>query len=166
VGPRTCRNDVDRGKILPLGEVELRPLDRPARSQSLYRLCDALTASATHLAQFTDDTYICATEKHERLVLCKLQRGLTAVNSWCERWNIKISEGKTRVIYFSRRIPDSVLQLNGRDIPFVHNVTHLGVIFNRRMTSRHHGERTADKALRTNVLLLLLLLLLLLVERY
>jgi hypothetical protein len=34
---RTGLNDVDR-KILPLPGLELCPLDRPARSQSLYRL--------------------------------------------------------------------------------------------------------------------------------
>jgi hypothetical protein len=34
---------------------------------------------------FRPDTCIFATEKHEHRVLCKLQRCLTAVNSWCER---------------------------------------------------------------------------------
>jgi hypothetical protein len=32
--------------------------------------------------------------KHERRILRKLQRGLTAVKSCCERWNVKINEGK------------------------------------------------------------------------
>jgi hypothetical protein len=35
VDPRT---DLERRKILPLPGLELRPLGRPARSQSLYRL--------------------------------------------------------------------------------------------------------------------------------
>jgi hypothetical protein len=61
------------------------------------------TAPGTHLAQFADDTCIYATEKHERLhVLCKLQRGLTAVGSSCESCNLKIDEKKTQLIYFSR----------------------------------------------------------------
>jgi hypothetical protein len=38
VDPRTCLHDVEKGKILTLPELELRPLDRPARSQSLYRI--------------------------------------------------------------------------------------------------------------------------------
>jgi hypothetical protein len=93
------------------------------------------------------------TETHERCVLCKLQRGLTAMKSWCERWNTDTNEGKCKTINFSRRIrfPDDVLQLNGRDIPFVNNVTYLGVTFDRRMTLRRHMERTATKALRTYV---------------
>jgi hypothetical protein len=38
VGPRTSLDDVERRKILPLPALELRPLGRPARSQSLYQL--------------------------------------------------------------------------------------------------------------------------------
>jgi hypothetical protein len=55
---------------------------------------------------------------------CKLQRGLTAVNLWCEHWKIKISEWKTHTIYFSRRpmVPEDVIQLNGRGNIFVNNV--------------------------------------------
>jgi hypothetical protein len=45
---------------------------------SLY-INDAPAAPGTHLALFADDTSTYATEKHERLVLCKLQRGLTTV---------------------------------------------------------------------------------------
>jgi hypothetical protein len=88
------------------------------RGFSRFRLClsiyiyiyiyiyinDALAAPGTHLALFADDTCIYATEKHERRVLCNLQRGFTAVNSWCERWNMKINEGKTQATYFSRRL--------------------------------------------------------------
>jgi hypothetical protein len=100
---------------------------------SLY-INDAPAAPGTHLALLADDICIYATEKYERRVLCKLQRGLAVVNSWCERWNININVRKTRAIYFSRRlrVPDDVLQLNGRDIPFVNNVTYLGVTFDRR----------------------------------
>jgi hypothetical protein len=92
---------------------------------SLY-INDALAAPGTQLALFEEDTCIYATEKHERRVLCKLQRGLAVVNSWCERLTIKINEGKTQATYFSRRlrVPEDVLQLNGRGIfPFVNNVT-------------------------------------------
>jgi hypothetical protein len=38
MGPRTDVDDVERRKILPLLGLELRPLCRPACSQSLYRL--------------------------------------------------------------------------------------------------------------------------------
>jgi hypothetical protein len=38
VDPRASLDDVERRKILPLPRLELRPLCRPSRSQSLYRL--------------------------------------------------------------------------------------------------------------------------------
>jgi hypothetical protein len=38
VGPRAGLDDVEKRKFLSLSELELRPLGRPARSQSLYRL--------------------------------------------------------------------------------------------------------------------------------
>jgi hypothetical protein len=38
VGPRTYLDDVEKRKFLTLSGLELRPLGRPARSQSLYRL--------------------------------------------------------------------------------------------------------------------------------
>jgi hypothetical protein len=38
VGPRASLDDVEKRKFLPLPRLELRPLRRPARSQSLYRL--------------------------------------------------------------------------------------------------------------------------------
>jgi hypothetical protein len=94
------------------------------------------TVLGTHLALFSDDICIYATEKRERHVLCRLQHGFTAMKSWCEQWNIKINKEKTQVIYFSRRlrVPEDMLQLNGRDIPFVNNLTYLGVTFSRMMT--------------------------------
>jgi hypothetical protein len=112
---------------------------------------EAPAAPRTHLALFVDYTCIYITEKHKRRVLCKLQCGLIAVNSWCEQWNIKINEGKTKAIHFSGRLrlPEDVLQLNGQNIPFVNNVMYLGVTFNRRMTWRLHIKRTVTKDLCT-----------------
>jgi hypothetical protein len=53
--------------------------------------------------------------------------------AWCELWNIKINDNKTRAIYFTyrNRPPDSLLTLNGQDIPFVNSVKYLSVIFRR-----------------------------------
>jgi hypothetical protein len=97
---------------------------------SLY-INDASAAAGIHLALFADDTCIYATEKYEHRVFSKLQRGLTAVGSWYQRWNINISQEKTHAVYFSRRrtVPEDDLQLNGRNIPFANSVKYLGVTF-------------------------------------
>jgi hypothetical protein len=74
---------------------------------------DAPAAPGTHLALFAGDTCIYMTGKRKHHVLCKLQYELTAVNSWCERWNIKINEGRTQVISPKHiRFPNDILQLN------------------------------------------------------
>jgi hypothetical protein len=88
-------------------------------------------------------------ESKEDFVVRKLQRGLSSMEAWCKRWNIKINEDKTQGIYFSRsrRPPVSHLTLNGRT--FVNSVKYLGVIFDRRVTWRLHIELIEAKAFRT-----------------
>jgi hypothetical protein len=111
---------------------------------SLYTTCKLMIPPpptiGVNLALFTDDTSLYATEHKEGYVLRKVQRGLNSMLAWCERWINKINEDKTRAIYFShqRRPPDSLLTLNGRNIPFVNSVKYLGVIFDKRMTWRLH----------------------------
>jgi hypothetical protein len=60
---------------------------------------------------------------------------------------------KTRAIYFSReqRPPNSLLTLNGRNIPFVNSVKYLGIIFDKRMSFTLHIEAIEAKAFRTFV---------------
>jgi hypothetical protein len=76
------------------------------------------------------------TDRKEVYVLKKLQRGLSAIETWRERWNIKINEDRTQAIYFSHtlRPPEAHLTPNGRNIPlFVNHVQYLGVIFHKRI---------------------------------
>jgi hypothetical protein len=87
----------------------------------------------------------------EGYVLRKIQHGLDSLAAWCERWNIKTNEDKTRAIYFTHRNrpPDSLPTLNGWNIPFINSVKYLGVIFDKRMTWRLHMEMIEAKAFRT-----------------
>jgi hypothetical protein len=96
------------------------------------------------LALYADGTCLYATER-------KFQHGLNSMAAWCERWNIKINEDKTRAIYFSHRIkpPETLLTLNGRNIPFVNCVKYLGLIFDKIITWRPHIEMILAKAFRT-----------------
>jgi hypothetical protein len=95
-------------------------------SPTLYNIYinDTPQKPGVHLALFSDDTCLYASECKEGYVLRTLQRGLDAIEKWCEQWNIKINEEKTQAIYVShrRRLPKSHLKLNGRNIPFVNNL--------------------------------------------
>ena len=73
------------------------------------------------------------------------------METWCEKWNIKINEDKTQAIYFSHqnRLVETQLTLKGRNIPFVNNVKYLSVTFDRKITWRPHIERIEAKAFST-----------------
>jgi hypothetical protein len=100
---------------------------------------------------FAVDTCIYSTDRKEVYVLRKLQRGLSAIETWCERWNIKINETKTQAVYFSRRLrpPEARLLFSGQNIHFVNHVKYLGVIFDKRITWRLRIEIIEAKAFRT-----------------
>jgi hypothetical protein len=78
-----------------------------------------------YLGLFADDTHIYATDRKESYVLRKLQRGLSAIEMWCESWNIKINEIRLRssiflinlgplrlIIHWMDRISPSSVMLN------------------------------------------------------
>jgi hypothetical protein len=57
VGPRAGLDNVEKRKFLPPPGLELLPLGRPARSQSLYRLSRKTCCSKS--ARFHRPSYIC-----------------------------------------------------------------------------------------------------------
>jgi hypothetical protein len=76
------------------------------------------------------------TDRKVDYVLRKLQQGLNSTAAWCEWSNIEINKDKSQAIYFSRWIspPDSLLMVNGWNIPFVNSVQYLGEIFDKKIT--------------------------------
>jgi hypothetical protein len=103
VNPAGCMTAILhlREKLFPVGFVP-RLYHKDQQDREIPYVNDTPMALGTHLALFADDTYIYV--KHKPCVPCKLQHSLTAVNSWCECWNIKINVGKTWTIYFTRRL--------------------------------------------------------------
>jgi hypothetical protein len=121
-------------------------------SPTLYSLYinDTPQTPGVYLDLFADDTCKYTTYRKEVYIFRKLQRGLSAIETWSERWNIKINEGRTLAIYFSHRLrpPEAHLTLNGRNIPFVNHVKYLGVIFDKRRTWRLHIKKIEAKTFR------------------
>jgi hypothetical protein len=52
---------------------------------------DARQTPVIYIALFADDTCLYATDRKEGFVVRKPQRGLSSMETWCERWNIKIN---------------------------------------------------------------------------
>jgi hypothetical protein len=136
--PRDIQAGVPQGSIL---------------SPTLYSVYvnDTPQTPDVYLGLFADDTCIYATERKEGYILRNLQWGLSAIETWCECWNLKINEHKAQAIYFSHRLRslEAHLTLNGQNIPFINHVKYLGVILDKRIIWRLHTEMIEAKALRT-----------------
>jgi hypothetical protein len=65
---------------------------------STYYINNRPETSGVYLGFFADDTCLYATDRKEGYVLRKLQRGLSAIETWCERWDIKVNVDKTQAI--------------------------------------------------------------------
>jgi hypothetical protein len=114
------------GELSTPREIQVGVPQGSVLAPTLYRLYinDIPPTPGVHLALFADDTCIYATDCKESYVLRKLQRRLNAMAEWCEKWNIKINEAKTRAVYFSKRLKqvETYHTLNGRAISFVNDV--------------------------------------------
>jgi hypothetical protein len=94
------------------------------------------------------EPHVHATDRNEVYALRKMQRGLSAIETWCKHWNLKNNKDKTQAIYFSLILwhPEAHLTLNVQNIPFGNHEKYLGVTFNKRITWRQHIEMTKAKA--------------------
>jgi hypothetical protein len=112
---------------------------------------DIPQTSGVYLGLFADDTSMYATDQKEGYVLRNLQRDLSASETWCESWNMKINEDKTQAICFSHRLrpPEAHLTLNRRNIPFVNHEEYFCVILNKRNTWRLYMAMFEAKAFET-----------------
>jgi hypothetical protein len=95
-------------------------------SPTLYTLYinDRSQTPGVYLGLFAYDTCIYVTDRKESYVFRKLQRDLSAIETWCESSNIKINDYKTQAMYFFHwlRPPEAHLTLNWRNISFVNHV--------------------------------------------
>jgi hypothetical protein len=76
-----------RANSPPPPEIYRQECQRLRLSPILYSLYtnDTPQTLGVYLALFADDTCLYSTDREEGHVLRKLQRGLTAMESWCKR---------------------------------------------------------------------------------
>jgi hypothetical protein len=111
----------------------------------------AFLTPGAYLPLFADETGIYPTDRKERYVIRKLQGGLSSMESWDGRWNVKINADRIQAIYFFRGNgpAESHLTLKGRNIPFTNQVKYPDVIFDGKVTSRYHKTMIEIKTFRT-----------------
>jgi hypothetical protein len=81
------------GEISTPREMQGGVLQGSVLSPTLYIMYinDATQTPGVHLALVADDTCLYATVCKEGFVVRKLQSGLSKMQTWCERWNIRIN---------------------------------------------------------------------------
>jgi hypothetical protein len=89
---RKCRVSVE-GELSSPRDIQAGVPQGSVLSPTLYSIFinDTPQTSGVYLGLFVDDTCMYATDRNEGYFLRKLQRGLSAIETWCERWNILFS---------------------------------------------------------------------------
>ena len=80
----------------------------------------------------------------------KLEYSFKRINSYFRRWKIKLNEGKSEAIYFTKRmarrfIPAKELVLNSTPIRWSRVVKYLGLFLDEKLTFKKHVERTNER---------------------
>jgi hypothetical protein len=109
-----------KGKMSTPREIQAGVLQGYILAPTLYSLYINDAPKNVFIWSFLLMTYsIYCTDCKEGYVLRTLHCSLTLMESWCERWNIKINEYKTQASYFSLRCRPvrAHLILNSQNIP-------------------------------------------------
>ena len=70
-------------------------------------ICDTPAEPGTYKALYADDTCLFATERNPSQALIKMQKSLDSIESWSNRWNIKINPEKNKGHTLHQRTQDN-----------------------------------------------------------
>lgn len=107
----------------------------------------------TDSACYADDT-AAYTSANRTITICKrLQRSLSRIEKYYDKWKIKINPAKTQAIIFPfnnqrRRIPTTALTLGNIPIEYSGSVKYLGVTLDRKLIFREHIDQIRTKTAR------------------
>ena len=95
---------------------------------------------------FADDCAIWVTSKDHLENHNNMQAALKTITDWTQKWQLSISTAKTKAVYFSygTKNPPPLKLLND-EIEYVTKMRYLGVLFDRRLTWKHHIEHVKEK---------------------
>uniref|UniRef100_V5GNF3 Putative RNA-directed DNA polymerase from transposon X-element n=1 Tax=Anoplophora glabripennis TaxID=217634 RepID=V5GNF3_ANOGL len=103
----------------------------------------------TTVCLYADDTAITARSLNPDMAKRYLQRAVSQLEDWCNRWKVAINPEKSTGIMFSRRYqtrPQGHVKFNGEDIQWATTVKYLGVTLDRTLTWKPHVEAVTRKA--------------------
>ena len=100
---------------------------------------------------FADDTLITGQSKYPNLAADQVQRNITLLEDWLQKWKIQINPQKCQAIVYSKktsilRNPPPPLTINGEAINWNHTVKYLGITLDEKLLYRNHINHSIGKA--------------------
>ena len=103
--------------------------------------------SVCHL--FADDSNLLKSTKNIQPAVESINRDLSKINDWCNKWLVTMNDDKIKTILYSRKVNPSVLvgiTYNNFPVVPVNVVKHLGIHFDSKMTWKPHLEHVISKS--------------------
>ena len=115
----------------------------------LLWLCYVKDAPEVDCNLFADDTSLCATTTSIKQCGLHLQPALIVVESWCRRWKVELSAGKSQLTTFTldpkesggKSIPN--LKIGGEQLQYGKHPTFLGVTLDGQLRFSKHADVVA-----------------------
>lgn len=101
----------------------------------------------THLACFADDTASYTSDDDIDIIISRLQLSLELLQSYFNKWKLKLNESKTEAILFTRQrtTPKRKLNIVGQLIPWSTEVRYLGVTLDNKLNWTKHVNKLRVK---------------------
>ena len=123
-------------------------------SLSILKNLDASQAIKTELAMFADDVALWVASKSTQQINNKLQQSLNNIESWMNKWRMKVSANKTVFTLFNKSNRDigNQLKLEYKKTKLQHDKhpKFLGVILDPGLRLHKHVENITDRAHKRN----------------
>jgi hypothetical protein len=98
---------------------------------------------------FADDTSLMEIIENHVASYAKLNRDLTRLTIWANKWIVTFNPSKTVFLQVSRKLnpaPKPILKMNGTQIKEVTSHKHLGLTINQTLTWSDHTSQVVSKA--------------------
>lgn len=115
----------------------------------IFYIFDIPRHPKTKLMTFADDTSVRCTDKDPEVATQFVQEHLNLLETYFNKWKIKVNAAKSEFILFTRRrTPNDHLhlQMNGNLLRRVTHVKYLGVYFQQNLKFNHHCSNILVKA--------------------
>lgn len=98
---------------------------------------------------FADDKMLFSASQLIKTIVNRLQKALDQNRKYFHRWKIKLNEGKTKAIIFSKRRPhiNKNSKISDQSIPWSDKVKYLGIILNKRLNFSKHVNKIISKSI-------------------